>query len=125
MHQRQIIETLTPEQRGQVKRLRVERGYMHWGRGGPDRYMMGRRGDGGPGGPTMRGPGKTFAQLDLSDEQSVKPDALMELQHEEMQSLVKKHREAMENVLTKAQRAELERIKDDAFYHRVPRRAHR
>ena len=108
-----------------MKRLRVERGYMHWGRGGPDRYMMGRRGDGGPGGPTMRGPGKTFAQLDLSDEQSVKPDALMELQHEEMQSLVKKHREAMENVLTKAQRAELERIKDDAFYHHVPRRAPR
>ena len=65
---------------------------MHWGRGGPNRYMMGRRGDGGPGGPTMRGPGKTFAQLDLSDEQSVKPDALMELQHEEMQSLVKKSR---------------------------------
>ena len=38
-----------------------------------------------------------------------------------MQALVKEHREAMENVLTKAQRAELEGIKDDAFYNRVPR----
>ena len=53
----------------------------------------------------------------------------MESQHEEMQALVKEHREAMqalirahreamESVLTKAQRAELEEIKDDAFYHR-------
>ena len=82
MHQRQITETLTPKQREQVERLRVERGHRHWDRGGPDRYMMGRRGDGGTGGPTMRGPGKTFAQLDLSAEQSVKPDALMELQQE-------------------------------------------
>ena len=97
---------------------------------------MGRRGEKGPSGPTMRGPGKPFAQLDLSNEQSVKLNALMELQHEEMQALVKEHRdamqalirahrEAMENLLTKAQRAELEGIKDDAFYHRVPHRAPR
>ena len=38
-----------------------------------------------------------------------------------MQALVKEHREAMENVLTKAQQAELEGIKDDAFYNRVTR----
>ena len=115
VHQRQIAEMLTTEQREQMERLRLERGHRRWGRGGP---------------------GKPFAQLDLSDEQSVKLDALMESQHEEMQALVKEHREAMqaltrahrqamENVLTKAQRAQLEEIKDDAFYHRMPRRAPR
>ena len=89
VHQRQIAETLTLEQREHMERLRLERGHRRWGRGGPDRSTMGRRGDKGPGGPTMRGPGKPFAQLDLSDEESVKLDALMELQHEEMQALVK------------------------------------
>ena len=63
----------------------------------------------------MCGPGKPFAQLDLSNEQSVKLNALMELQHEEMQALVKEQREAMENVLTKAQQAELEVIEADGF----------
>jgi hypothetical protein len=38
-----------------------------------------------------------------------------------MQALIRAHREAMESVLTKAQRAELEEIKDDAFYHRARR----
>lgn len=129
VHQRQIAETLTPEQREQMERLRLERGHR---RGGPERSMMGRRGDRRPRDPTMRGSGKPFAQLDLSEEQSVKLDALMESQHEEMQALVKEHREAMqalirahreamESVLTKAQRAELEEIKDDAFYHRARR----
>ena len=82
VHQKQIAETLMPEQREQMERLLLERGHRRWGRGGPDRSTMGRRGDRGPGGPTMRGPGKPFAQLDLSDEQSVKLDGLMELQHE-------------------------------------------
>lgn len=124
VHQRQIAETLTLEQREQMERLRLERGHR---RGGPDRSMMGRRGDRGPGGP-----GKPFAQLDLSEEQSVKLDALMESQHEEMQALVKErreamqaliraHREALENVLTQAQRAQLDEIKDDAFYRRTER----
>ena len=129
LHQRHIAETLTPEQREQM-------GQRHWGRVGPDRSAMGRRGDRGPGGSTMRGPGKTFDQFDLSDEQGVKLNALVESQYEEMQALMKEHREAiqalirvhreaMENVLTKAQRAELEEIKDDEFYHSMPRRAPR
>ena len=95
-------------------RLRLERGHRHWGRVGPDRSAMGRRGDREPGGSTMRGPGKPFDQFDLSDEQGVKLNALMESQYEEMQALMKEHREAiqalirvhreaMENVLTKAQ----------------------
>ena len=41
-----------------------------------------------------------------------------------MQALVKEHRETMENVLTKAQQAALEGIKDDAFYNRVTRSPH-
>ena len=117
-------------------RLRLERGHRHWGRGGLDRSAMGRRGDREPGGSTMRGPGKPFDQFDLSDEQGVKLNALMESQYEEMQALMKEHREAiqalirvhresMENVLTRAQRAELEEIKYDAFYHRMPRRVPR
>ena len=120
VHQRQIAETLMPEERGQTERCK-----RRWDRGAPDRSKMGRRGDRGPGGPTMRGPGKPFAQLDLSNEQSVKLNAPIELQHEEMQALVKEHRESMENVLTKAQRAKLEAIKDNASYDRVPRRLFR
>ncbi len=67
VHQRQIAKTLMHEQREQM-----ERGHRRRDRGGPDRSTMGRRGDRGPGGSTMRGPGKPFAQLDLSNEQSVK-----------------------------------------------------
>jgi Spy/CpxP family protein refolding chaperone len=69
-----------------------------------------------------RGPGRghgaknAFAKLDLTDEQQDEIKDLRKAHREEVGKLQKKHRQALEKLLNKEQRAELEELKDDAFY---------
>lgn len=115
--QREKMETMRGEWAFGERPMRGQRGqWGHKGRGhnrGGDKGHMMERG---------KRPGQTLAMLDLSAEQKEKVKTLREKQRKEMQELTKKHRTAVEKVLTKEQREKLEEMKDDAFYRRGPRR---
>ncbi len=124
-------QILTPEQREKMEKARGQ-----WAFG--ERPMRGQRGHwrpmeraqhkGGARGPMMgrgmrgepRG-GQALAMLDLNADQKEKVKILREKQHKEIQELTKKHREAVEKVLSKEQREKLAAMKDDAFYGRGER----
>ena len=52
----------------------------------------------------------------MTDEQQDEIKDLRKAHREEVGKLQKKHRQALEKLLNKEQRAELEELKDDAFY---------
>ena len=64
----------------------------------------------------MRGIERTFAKLDLTDEQKEQLKKLRKEQSEEFYKWRRKQRQAMENILTDEQREKLEMLKDEAFY---------
>jgi len=64
----------------------------------------------------MRGIERTFAKLDLTDEQKEQLKELRKEQREEFYKWRRKQRQAMENILTDEQREKLEMLKDEAFY---------
>ncbi len=117
-HIAEVSQILNDEQREQLEEFRAEygdrfwAGKMHghrgWGHGKRDgRGMWGGRG---------HGPRDAFAQLDLSDEQKEQLKGLRSAHREEVDKLRRGHREAVEKLLSSEQRAELEELKDEAFY---------
>lgn len=97
--QREKMEALHEEFAGGFYGMRGHRG--KWGHG------MRGRGHGGKNG---------FARLDLSDEQQEQLKGLHKAHREVVGKLRQGHREAMEKLLTDEQRAQLEELKDEAFY---------
>ena len=108
-----VMNILTGEQQEALKEMR---GRFFDGRGGMgrDRYGMWRGGKGRdhPG----RGGMGAFSRLDLTGEQKEQLEELRTGHREEMRETRRKHRTALENVLTEEQREKLEEMKDDAFY---------
>ena len=133
-HRAQMREILNDEQRDKMEAMRGgfpdgpfggplcgHRGGWgrpggHWGRPGP---MMGgpKRG--------MRGAGRAFAQLELSEEQKAELEALRETHRKEMDKMRQEHRADMEEILTGDQRKQLENLKDESFYGGMRRRGPR
>ena len=112
-HHAAVSKILTEAQREKLEALRGEfaEGFF----GGEMRGHRGRRGHGMRGG-RGHGAGNVFARLDLSSEQQEQLKGLHQAHREEVGKLKQEHHEAMEKLLTEAQREKLEALKDEAFY---------
>ena len=111
-----VMNILTGEQRETLEEMLGRRGRFFDGRGGKgrDRYDMWRGGKGRD--HAGRGGMGAFSRLDLTGEQKEQLEELRTVHREEMRETRRKHRTALENVLTDEQREQLEVMKDEAFY---------